>query len=330
MTDLPHLDEETLEVYRAFLFHDGQDPHELAGLADSDHYGVKTAIARLIDLSLLVASKDSPGGLRAVHPSYGMRVLLQREQKELARRQHCIQHNTTVLDAIAAEYAAARKSAHADSIERLHNSDDIRTRLEALAESCRHEVLAFHLAGGLTEESVEDSRSLSERAVARGVRFRSIYIDSSMHDRVIRSHAQWMVEHNCEVRTAPSLPMRLLIVDTTAAVVSGLPGQGTASALLFSSRPVVLAMRALFEAYWEHADRFPHEVAPCLTLPDEITPQERKLLELLANGLTDSAVARTLGISVRTERRKMAELMKRLGASSRFAAGVEATRRKWI
>ncbi|MEV6941121.1 LuxR C-terminal-related transcriptional regulator [Streptomyces sp. NPDC051172] len=330
LTDICSLDQETLRVYRAFLFHNERDAHELTRLTSNGDGSVKAAIARLIDLSLLAPSKDSPGGLRAVDPLRGMRVLLQREQAELAMRENRIKHNRTVLDAIAAEYAAARKSAHVEGIERLHDIDDIRTRLEALAESCQQECLAFYPAGELTEESVEAFRLLNKRAFAHGVRFRSIFIDSIMRDRVTRSHAQWMVEHNCEVRTAPSLPMRLLVVDTTAAVVSGLPEQGPTSALLFSSRPVVLAMRALFQAYWDHASWFPQGATPGEAAPDEITPLERRLLELLAGGLTDSAVARALGISVRTERRKMAELMQRLGVSSRFAAGVQATRRQWI
>ncbi|MFE5405579.1 LuxR C-terminal-related transcriptional regulator [Streptomyces sp. NPDC056580] len=324
------LDHETLRVYRAFLFHSEQETHELARLTNSDDGSVKAAITRLIDLSLLAPSKDSPGGLRAVDPLRGIRVLLEREQEELAWREHRIKHNTTMLDAIAAEYAAAVRSAQVDGIERLHRIDDIRTRIEALAESCQQESLAFHPAGPLSEEAVEASRPLNQRAIARGVRFRSIYIDSIMRDRVTRSHAQWMAEHDCEVRTTPSLPMRLLIVDTTAAVVSGLPGQVSGTTLLFRSRPVVLAMRALFEAYWDHANWFSPGSATGEASPGEITPQERKLLELLAEGLTDSAVARSLGISVRTERRKLAGLMERLGVSSRFAAGVQAARRQWI
>ncbi|SCD54243.1 regulatory protein, luxR family, partial [Streptomyces sp. di50b] len=68
----------------------------------------------------------------------------------------------------------------------------------------------------------------------------------------------------------------------------------------------------------------------CSDESEGLTPQEHKLLQLLATGLTDEAVARTLGIGVRTERRMTAELMERLGASSRFEAGVQAARRQWI
>ncbi|GAA2740295.1 LuxR C-terminal-related transcriptional regulator [Kitasatospora cinereorecta] len=63
---------------------------------------------------------------------------------------------------------------------------------------------------------------------------------------------------------------------------------------------------------------------------DEPNLLERKLLALLAQGLTDAAVAKRLSVSVRTERRMVAELMHRLGASGRFEAGVKAARRRWI
>ena len=41
-------------------------------------------------------------------------------------------------------------------------------------------------------------------------------------------------------------------------------------------------------------------------------------------------IARKLGISLRTVRRRMAELMSDLGADTRFQAGVEAVRRGWL
>jgi len=57
---------------------------------------------------------------------------------------------------------------------------------------------------------------------------------------------------------------------------------------------------------------------------------ERELLGLLAEGLTDVTIAKRLNVSLRTERRMVAELMRRLGASGRFEAGVKAVRRRWI
>ena len=48
------------------------------------------------------------------------------------------------------------------------------------------------------------------------------------------------------------------------------------------------------------------------------------LLDALASGAKDEAAARELGLSLRTYRRRVAELMAAVGASSRFQAGLRA------
>ncbi|MFI6494765.1 hypothetical protein [Streptomyces sp. NPDC050564] len=48
---------------------------------------------------------------------------------------------------------------------------------------------------------------------------------------------------------------------------------------------------------------------------------QRQLLHLLTSGLKDEAAARHLGLSLRTVRRRIAALMDRTGANTRFQAG---------
>ena len=64
--------------------------------------------------------------------------------------------------------------------------------------------------------------------------------------------------------------------------------------------------------------------------PAEGAGDQRLLLGQLAGGAKDEQIARALGLSVRTVRRRVAELLVELGAESRFQAGVEAVRRGWI
>ncbi len=62
-------------------------------------------------------------------------------------------------------------------------------------------------------------------------------------------------------------------------------------------------------------------------------PDERVrgfLLQQLAAGAQDEQIARRLGVSLRTVRRRVADVMSELGAESRFQAGVEAAKRGWI
>lgn len=56
----------------------------------------------------------------------------------------------------------------------------------------------------------------------------------------------------------------------------------------------------------------------------------RDVLHQLATGATDTAAARAVGLTPRTYRRVVARLMARLGARSRFQAGVLAAQRNWI
>ncbi|SBW18549.1 regulatory protein LuxR [Candidatus Protofrankia californiensis] len=57
---------------------------------------------------------------------------------------------------------------------------------------------------------------------------------------------------------------------------------------------------------------------------------ERLLLQLLSLGAKDEAAARHLGVSVRTVRRMIADLMRRMDARSRFQAGILAAERGWL
>jgi DNA-binding NarL/FixJ family response regulator len=67
-----------------------------------------------------------------------------------------------------------------------------------------------------------------------------------------------------------------------------------------------------------------------MTVDDRLSERERQLLRLLTAGYTDESAAVRLGISVRTVRRTVSGIMDRLGARSRFQAGVKAADRGWL
>lgn len=87
---------------------------------------------------------------------------------------------------------------------------------------------------------------------------------------------------------------------------------------------VVEAMTLWFGLLWERA------VVPDLDSGEPRLDLRRFVLEQMALGVHDEQIARRLGISLRTVRRRVAGLMSELGADSRFQAGVEAARRGWV
>lgn len=84
---------------------------------------------------------------------------------------------------------------------------------------------------------------------------------------------------------------------------------------------VVGVLGSLFEELWGRAVPMPWEGRG-----DGVV----QVLRLAAQGMCDESIARHLGVSVRTVRARFADAMARLGAQSRFHAGVEAARRGWL
>ncbi|MFE0424123.1 response regulator transcription factor [Streptomyces sp. NPDC058953] len=123
-----------------------------------------------------------------------------------------------------------------------------------------------------------------------------------------------------EMRVARVPALQVLIVDGLAAMVTtpAPPGRQT-SAVRAASFTATLGK--LFDGLWDQAvdveDRIDLDEYSQLRAPAEI-------LEGLRAGVTDEVAARELSISVRTYRRYVAEIMKLLGANSRFQAGVRA------
>ena len=60
------------------------------------------------------------------------------------------------------------------------------------------------------------------------------------------------------------------------------------------------------------------------------TDEERRVLSLLASGVTDETAALRLGWNSRTLRRRLQSAMTKLGALSRFQAGCLATLAGWL
>jgi DNA-binding NarL/FixJ family response regulator len=116
------------------------------------------------------------------------------------------------------------------------------------------------------------------------------------------------------------------LADHTIAMLPLTP-TGTAGALVVRAPIIIAALREYFELLWDRATPLK---APRAATSDRLPPAQQKVLELMAEGLHDDAIARRAGISTTTVRRHITAIMNRLGVASRFAAGAAAQRRGWI
>ncbi|MDI6911447.1 helix-turn-helix transcriptional regulator [Nocardioides sp.] len=114
-------------------------------------------------------------------------------------------------------------------------------------------------------------------------------------------------------------PVQMKIVDRRYVLLQG-PFIDDEPTLMAVTAPGCLA--AAWH-YWHVAmtSSFPAEEAVAGGL-SQLTPRQRQVVVLLAEDTRDAAIAEALGVSVRTVRSDLAELMEALGVRSRFAAGV--------
>src|SRR5262249_16775585 len=98
---------------------------------------------------------------------------------------------------------------------------------------------------------------------------------------------------------------------------------GSKAVVVVHRSPMLDALAALFEAYWDqavplvlNAEGVPTKAAQMPSLDDA------RLIRLLAAGFGNDAIQRALGGSASTVQRRIHELMARLGAKTRFQAGL--------
>ncbi len=170
----------------------------------------------------------------------------------------------------------------------------------------------------------EDEAGEAVRDVlASGRRSRAIYpVRALTEARATLVHRAAMGE---EIRVLPQLPTRMLIVGTSHVMLPEPLGYFDEPRSLTRQRGLVEAMIFWFDLMWSRATPVPDLDR------DDVRPDMRQfLLQQLATGAQDEQIARRLGVSLRTVRRRVAEMMTELGADSRFQAGAEAVRRGWI
>jgi DNA-binding CsgD family transcriptional regulator len=159
------------------------------------------------------------------------------------------------------------------------------------------------------------------RAVASGRRSRAIYPVRALHE--VPEMLRARIEEGEEIRLIDHMPTRLFVISGTHAVLPEPLGFADEPRLLVRQGALVEALTLLFELYWERSVAVPE-------LEGARPDQRAFLLRQLASGVKDEQIARTLGLSLRTVRRRVSDLMIELGVDTRFQAGAEAVRRGWL
>lgn len=321
------VDEATFAVYHALLREPDSLPERIAEVVDRPLDEVLRLMDRLRQLELLVPTWTSPGGEHAVHPRVGLSALAERRRSELNRLLGELREAETSAEVLAEQYNELLTSRTSGDVEVLKGRANASRRIEELGLKARETFWA------LVPAHIDDTLSPADESpdiplLERGIKMRTIYLQDMTVTKPGLEYAATIHRLGGEVRATPTLPMRLLIIDSEIAIMPMDPEVQSAGAVIHRSPAVVALALALFDAYWARSSE--------LFAPEDrgggtpLTAHEAEVLRLLAGGAKDEQVARLMGISLRTARRITANLCDRLDATSRFELGVAAAKRGWV
>lgn len=166
----------------------------------------------------------------------------------------------------------------------------------------------------------EVTKRANEERIRRGDAQRAIYPASALS--APQGH-RWMrgwAEAGEDQRILPATDTEFAVFGDTAVVALAGWGDPALGYAVIRDPLVVRLYTAYFDLAWKHA--IP---APAVGRDSTGDP---KLVELLELGLKDEAIARYLGVSLRTVRRRVAHLMAVNGVDTRFQLGWVLARRR--
>lgn len=126
-------------------------------------------------------------------------------------------------------------------------------------------------------------------------------------------------------RFLAGLPISVIVVDHTTCIVEWSRDDPGPQGLLGHSPGAVTAGLRLFERFWDLATPMGRASSGV-----DLDTRDATVLRLMAAGVADAGIARQTGLSQRTVERRVRHLMDRLGAQTRFQAGVLAVHREWL
>ncbi|HVQ90805.1 MAG TPA: helix-turn-helix domain-containing protein [Mycobacteriales bacterium] len=284
---------------------------------------LRDALRDLESNGLVSRLPGSTARYAAVAPDAALEVLFLEKEEQLRRAR-------AQAARLAEGFHRAAGRDPAELVEVVVGRTAVLQRLEQIQRGAQHEYCGLDRAPYLQNPSRCTPANLNLHA--RKVSVRAIYDQSAVEVPGRLPDLEEGIVRGENARVLSSVPVKMVIADARIGLLP-LQTQPAAieSAIVVHPSALLRALSALFEALWQQA-------IPLATLdgrngqstPDEPGTEARRILALLTAGLPDDAIARQLELSPKTIQRRIHEVMTRLGAGTRFQAGLQAAFRGWV
>ncbi|WP_250280907.1 LuxR C-terminal-related transcriptional regulator [Frankia sp. CiP1_Cm_nod2] len=395
MFDLLGIDGIALAAYRMWLRRKDMSAEEVSSALGCPTGAVRQACDRLVALSLLVPSRESPDRLVAVHPEIPLEQLFRQQHDRLIRQQEELIRAHMQVSVLVADYMQEQERQPEPAVDavRLKGVEAVADQLLDLVARAKRELLVLHTRPWQSSIMTAECTQAVLQALGRGVVVRAIQPRPAPQDGA-PAGCDAVDADGLELRVAdaPLADMAMVDRETALLLLTSGPGEEHGCALLLREPALTGLATMLFDQLWKTARPLeragelgqaglrhtgldhiafgqatlgdgpglssvrgqagPAGLAslaglvaqggqpdqgggPSQTKKQQIdnsapSDSERLLLRLLSLGAKDEAAARHLGVSVRTVRRMIADLMRRMGARSRFQAGILAAKKDWL
>jgi sugar-specific transcriptional regulator TrmB len=270
---------------------------------------------------LLTSTDTRPRRYIPASPDIALEALVLRQQDALRR----VRGEIPRLQQRAADSAGERRQV----IELVTTREAQRHVFEQMQHAARHELMFLERAPILIA-GPEQSSETEVNALARGVRYRSIADHAFLELPGVIARIRADIQLGEEVRVISELPFKMVMADRSVALIPLNLERPGSPALLLRASALLDALHAMFELLWSQAAPIAFTRAGKIQankLPATVPQEAAPLLQLLSAGLNDKAIMHELGISASTLNRRIAEVMHRMHARTRFQLGWLAAQR---
>ncbi|MET9846060.1 helix-turn-helix transcriptional regulator [Streptomyces ossamyceticus] len=270
----------------------------------------------LMEFALLHPDPDDANWLRPVPPSVALAQRLNPIEREIAEQRRRSIEIADVFEPFMTLTAQATTPTHAITV--LEGGERIQAALNLATAECRTEVLTVQPSNRISERNLLQGLERDRPLIERGVRIRTLYQHTARYNPEKLAYVAQLSNGKVEYRTIDELVERLIICDDTVAFIPTRDDQQVALELRHPG--LVRYLVKVFEFMWGRAVPLTAG-APYETAPDGISEIQHSIAKLLIEGHVDEAIARRLGMNVRTCRAHIAKLATALGSGSRAQLG---------
>lgn len=338
MLDILGLDAATERVYQELVAAGAAGGAVLAERTGMDREAVERAVDVLVERGLATRQAGADA-YAAAPPAVALGALL-------AEHRYALHKAELALAALAESYrsAAADRSSR-DLVEVVSGAEAVRQRFDQVQLGALDELLV--MAEARYEVVGPGESPAEERAINRGVRYRVILEREALEFPGAIEGLALHMSRSQQSRVVERVPAKLIVADHSVALVplsdGAHPGAGGPVAMIVRAPGLIRLLIGLFESVWERAvpvrlvsaDGTRADGARATGIeaegpPTEPTDLDLRILSLLMLGSTDAAIAKQLGLGLRTVQRRVAHMMELAGVSTRLQLGWHARHRDWL